>query len=379
MAKQDYYELLGVSKDADAATLKKAYRKLAVKFHPDKNPDDPGAEAKFKEISEAYDVLKDPEKRAAYDRFGHSAFEGGGGGGGARYSDFHDPFDIFREVFGGAGGGGSVFEEFFGGGGGSRSSAQRGNDLKYDLELTLEEAASGVEKEISYRRHVTCRSCGGSGAAAGSRPKTCSTCGGHGQVIRSQGFFQVRQNCPTCGGTGETIDRPCANCGGQGVIVETSKLKVKVPAGVDNGSKLRSSGSGDAGHRGGPSGDLYVFLSVKPHEIFERHDSDLYCVIPIKFTLAALGGSIEVPTLFGKGNLKIPAGTQSGTKFRLRGKGMPSLRGGQGDQIVQVEIEVPKDLSGKQRRKLEEFAEICGDAENPMEEGFFEKAKKWFE
>ncbi|MEM8549380.1 MAG: molecular chaperone DnaJ [Verrucomicrobiota bacterium] len=376
MAQADYYELLGVSKDASEQEIKKAYRKLAMQYHPDKNPGDAAAEAKFKEIGEAYEVLSDGEKRSAYDRFGHAAFQQGGrraGGGG-----FHDPFDIFREVFGGGGAGGSgIFEEFFGGGGGGQ---QRGNDLRYDLEISLEEAASGVEKTIKYRRQAVCPVCNGSGAEPGTSVRTCPTCGGSGQVISSRGFFQVRQVCPTCQGSGKVVEKACSNCGGQGVVAEQHSLKVKIPAGVDTGSRLRSNGSGEAAPGGVPAGDLYVIIHVKEHEVFERHDENLYCLIPIKFTLAALGGTIEVPTLSGKASLKIPVGTQSGTTFRLRGKGMPTLRGNhQGDQLVQVEIDVPKKLSGTQREKLEDFAEACGDADSPVSESFFEKAKKWFE
>lgn len=374
MAKTDYYELLGVSKNASEQEIKKAYRKLAMKYHPDKNPGDHSAEARFKEIGEAFEVLSDEDKRAAYDRYGHAAFEQGGFG---RGGGFHDPQDIFREVFGGAGGG--IFEEFFGGGG-SRGGAQRGSDLRYDLEISLEEAAKGVEKTIKYRRQATCEVCDGSGAEPGSGRRTCPTCGGTGQVISSRGFFQVRQPCPTCQGTGQVVEQPCSHCSGQGVVNETNTLKVKIPAGVDTGSRLRSSGSGEAGLMGAPTGDLYVIIHVQDHEVFERHDENLYCLIPIKFTLAALGGTIEVPTLNGRASLKIPAGTQSGTTFRLRGKGMPTLRGGHhGDQLVQVEIEVPKKLNHEQREKLEAFAEACGDADQPVSESFFEKAKKWFE
>lgn len=380
MAKQDYYELLGVSRDVSAGELKKAYRKLAVKYHPDKNPGDPQAEETFKEISHAYEVLKDDDKRAAYDRYGHAAFEGGGAGraGGG----FHDPFDIFREVFGGgaSSGGGGIFEEFFGGSGGGRGGPQAGADLRYDMEISLEEAAKGVEKEIQYRRRVSCKACGGSGAAAGSGRTTCHTCGGAGQVVSSKGFFSVRQVCPRCHGAGSIIDNPCNSCNGEGRATENSTLKVKIPAGVHTGSKLRSSGSGEAGPQGGPNGDLYVVLHVKEHEIFERHDDDLFCIIPIKFTLAALGGTIEVPTLQGRASLKIPMGTQSGTVFRLRGKGMPNLRGSTpGDQLVRVEIEVPKKLTGHQRDCLEAFAEACGDSDNPVSDSFFEKAKRFFD
>ncbi|MGB0370924.1 MAG: molecular chaperone DnaJ [Opitutales bacterium] len=382
MAQEDYYDLLGVSKDASPEDMKRAYRKLAVKYHPDKNPGDSAAEEKFKQISEAYDVLKDPEKRAAYDRYGHAAFQQGGMGG-ARGGGGHDPFDIFREVFGGGGGGGGagggIFDEFFGGGGGGRGS-DGGADLRYDLEISLEEAAKGTEKEIRYRRNVTCSDCGGSGAEAGAKATRCPDCGGTGQVTTSRGFIQFRQVCPRCQGQGQIIDNPCRSCNGEGRRQETSTVKVKIPAGVETGSRLRSAGKGEAGARGGSSGDLYIIIHVAEHEIFERSGDDLYTEIPIKFTVAALGGTIDVPTLFGKGNLKIPEGTQSGTTFRLRHQGMPSLRGGpKGDLLVRVTIEVPKKLSRDQRKALEEFAQACGDAANPVEEGFFEKAKKFFD
>lgn len=378
---EDFYELLGVARDASQDEIKKAYRKMAVKYHPDKNPGDAAAEEQFKKISQAYEALKDPDKRAAYDRYGHAAFQGGGAGGGG---GFHDPFDVFREFFGQGGqggGGGGIFEEFFGGGGGGqRGGPTRGDDLGEELEISLEEAAAGCSKEVAYRRHETCGSCSGSGAAKGSQRVTCSTCGGAGQVISSRGFFQVRQACPTCQGQGTTVDKPCEECRGHGVQVKTHKVKLNIPPGVDNGSRLRSRGNGNSGRQGGPYGDLYVTLHVAPHEIFERHGDDLHCLIPIKFTLAALGGSIEVPTLDGRASLKIPSGTQGGTKFRLRGKGMPSLRGGhQGDEIVHVEIEVPKKLNGEEKAALENFAEICGDADEPVEKSFFDKAKKWFE
>ncbi len=383
MKKADYYEILGVSRDASADEIKKAYRKRAVQYHPDKNPGDKEAEEKFKEASEAYEVLKDVDKRAAYDRYGHAAFEGGGarGGGGG----FHDPFDIFREVFGGGGGGGGgIFEEFFGGGGsGFGGGPQRGSDLRYDLELTLEEAATGVEKEISYRRPVACSGCNGSGAEPGSKTTVCRTCGGQGQVTTSRGFFSIRQVCPECEGAGRRVEKVCRECRGEGRTVTTSNIKLRIPAGVDDGSKLRSGGNGEVGSKGGPPGDLYVVIHVKPHEVFERRGDDLYCEVPIKFTLAALGGNIEVRTLTGKANLKIPAGTQSGTVFRLRKKGMPNLRGGHfGDQMVRIHVEVPTSLSGEQRRILEEFALASGDAEEPAGpagKGFFGKAKKFFE
>jgi len=380
MAKPDYYETLGVSRDASAEDLKKAYRKLAVKYHPDKNPGDAEAEARFKEISEAYDVLKDDEKRAAYDRFGHAAFQGGGmsrGGGGG--GGFHDPFDIFREAFGGGGGG--IFEEFFGGGGGGMGGggANHGADLRYDLEISLEEAAKGVEKEIRYRRPVECKKCHGSGAEPGSSKVTCPTCGGAGQVTSNRGFISFRQVCPSCQGAGQTIEKPCSDCRGEGRVVDSSTVKVRIPAGVSTGSKLRSAGKGEAGQQGGQAGDLYIIIHVKDHELFERQDDDLFCEVPIKFTLAALGGSIKVPTLFGKGSLKIPAGTQTGTTFRLRGQGMPHLRGsGNGDLLIRVQVEVPTKLSNEQREALETFADACGDAANPVNESFVEKAKKFF-
>ena len=384
MAKADYYETLGVSRDATTDELKKSYRKLAVKYHPDKNPGDAAAEAKFKEISEAYDALKDPDKRAAYDRYGHAAFQNGGmgragtGGGGG----FHDPFDMFREAFGGGGGGGGggIFEEFFGGGGGqSAGGAAHGSELRSDLAIPLEEAAKGTEKEIRYRRPIECKKCHGSGAEPGSKKVTCPTCGGAGQVTSNRGFISFRQVCPSCHGAGQTIEKPCTNCHGEGREMDTSTVKVRIPAGVATGSKLRSAGKGEAGQMGGQAGDLYIIIHVKEHELFERHDHDLFCEVPIKFTLAALGGSINVPTLFAKGTLKIPPGTQTGTTFRLRGQGIPHLRGsGKGDLLIRVQVEVPTKLSGDQKKKLEEYAEACGDPANPMSESFVAKAKKFF-
>jgi molecular chaperone DnaJ len=379
MAQEDYYDLLGVSRDVSEGDLKKAYRKMAVKYHPDKNPGDAEAEERFKKVSEAYEVLKDPDKRAAYDRYGHAAFQGAGagrssGGGGG----FHDPFDIFREVFGGSGGGGGgIFDDFFGGG---SQSNNRGSDLRYDLEITLEEAAKGIEKEVKYRKLTSCGTCHGDGCEPGTKKVHCHTCGGSGHVSTSRGFISFRQACPTCQGGGVMAENPCKTCNGDGRVHETTSVKVRIPAGVDTGSKLRSQGKGEAGSNGGPAGDLYIVIHVKEHEIFERSGNDLYCEIPIKFTLAALGGTIEVPTLQGKGSLKIPAGTQSGTVFRLRNTGIPDLRGGnRGDQMVRVTIEVPKKLSSDQKHKLEAFAEACGDAGNPVEEGFLNKAKKFFE
>ncbi|MFM7750169.1 MAG: molecular chaperone DnaJ [Opitutaceae bacterium] len=385
MAKEDYYELLGVEKSVTAEELKKAYRKKAVQYHPDKNPGDKAAEEMFKKVSHAYEVLSDAEKRAAYDRYGPAAFEGGAGaagprgGGGMGGGGFHDPFDIFREVFGqqGGRGGGGIFEEMFGGGGGG--GGRDGADLRYDLEITLEDAARGVEKEISFRKQMACERCDGSGAEPGSKRVTCSTCRGAGQVRRSGGIITFTQTCPSCGGAGTRIEKPCSGCRGEGRVARNTKLNVRIPPGVDTGSRLRSSGNGEAGLAGGQPGDLYIVLSVKEHELFERQGDDLFCEIPIKFTLAALGGSIEVPTLSGKAALKIPHGTQSGTTFRLRGRGMPSLRGGaQGDQLVRVQVEVPTVLSGEQRRLLEEFGRVSGDAAEPTSRSFFEKAKKFF-
>jgi len=378
--KDDYYELLGVGRTATEEELKKAYRKKAVQFHPDKNPGNKEAEEMFKKVSEAYEVLKDPEKRAAYDRYGHAAFQQAGagprgpGGGG-----FHDPFDIFREVFG-QGGGGGIFDEFFGGGGGGNGGgAGRGSDLRYDLEISLEEAARGVEKEITFRRLGECSHCHGSGAEPGSKKTTCPTCRGAGQVTTSRGFFHVRQVCPKCHGTGASFEKPCVKCRGDGRLNETAKINVRIPPGVDTGSKLRSQGNGEAGVMGGAAGDLYIVVHVREHEVFERHGDDLFTEIPVKFTLATLGGTIQVPTLQGKASLKIPAGTQSGTTFRLKGRGMPQLRGGgAGDQLIRVHVEVPGSLTAEQRKILEEFARVSGDIDEPVSRSFFEKAKKFF-
>ncbi len=374
--KRDYYEVLGIDRGASDEEVKRAYRKLAVKFHPDKNPGDAQAEEKFKELGEAYDVLMDPDKRAAYNRFGHAAFAQGAAGRGG----FHDPFDIFREVFGGGGGAGGIFETFFGGGiATDHEGRQRGSDLRYDMQITLEEAAFGVEKEIEIQKFDSCEKCNGSGAEPGSRAINCPACGGRGQVISSRGFFQVSQTCPRCRGTGQIIERPCRVCEGEGRVERQSRIKLKIPAGIGDGSRLRSSHNGEAGIRGGPHGDLYVVIHVKEHEIFQREDDNLYCEVPISFTLATLGGEIAVPTLEGKANLRVPTGTQSGQVFKLRGKGITNVNGrGRGDLLARLIVEVPTRLNAEQRQKLEEFAELCGEENTPMHKSFFDRAKEFF-
>ena len=377
MAKRDYYEVLGVSRDASEEEIKKAYRKLAVKYHPDKNPGDKGAEEKFKELGEAYEALSDPQRRRAYDQFGHAAFDArarasraGGFGGG-----FHDPFEIFREVFGG---GGSFFDDLFG----VRSDPtqpQRGNDLRYDLEITFEEAATGCQKEISVTKPTRCDVCEGSGVEAGSKTRTCPTCHGRGQVITSRGIFSIAQTCPHCSGAGRVVDKPCKACRGEGRRDVTSRIKLRIPAGVDTGARLRSASNGEAGFRGGPPGDLYVVLHVREHEIFQRDGDDLLCEVPVSFVQAALGAEIEVPTLNGKASIKIPAGTQPGTTFRLRGHGVKNVQGyGHGDLHVRIGVEVPTRLTSAQKQKLQEFAELCDENVNPISKSFFEKARNLF-
>jgi len=376
MAKRDYYETLGVPRNAGDEEIKKAYRKLAVKFHPDKNPGDHVAEENFKELGHAYEILSDPQKRAAYDQYGHAAFDprararGGGGG-------FHDPFDIFRDVFGG-GAGGSIFENLFGGGQ-DPNGPQRGDDLRYDMQITLEEAALGCEKEISVTKPDQCEHCHGAGAEPGSKTRTCGTCGGRGQVLTARGIFSIAQTCPHCKGAGRILEKPCKTCSGSGTHERTSKIKLRIPAGVESNSRLRSAGNGEAGARGGPAGDLYVFLQVKAHDIFHREADDLLCEVPVSFIQATLGAEIEVPTLQGKATVKIPAGTQPGTLLRLKGRGVKNLQGhGQGDLHVRVQVEVPTHLNSEQKHKLSEFAALCDGKEMPLSQGFFEKAKKFF-
>lgn len=374
MAKRDYYDVLGLSRDASDDDIKKAYRKLAIKFHPDKNPGDKSAEEKFKEVGEAYEALSDPQRRAAYDEYGHAAFDprmrAGRGGG------FHDPFEIFRQAFGGTGG---IFDDLFGGGRSDPTGPQRGADLRYDLELTFEEAARGCEKEISVTKLDQCDTCHGTGRTSESKVKTCSTCGGRGQVVTARGIFSIAQTCPRCEGAGRMIENPCRQCRGTGRRERSSRIKLKIPAGVDTGSRLRSSGNGEAGARGGPPGDLYVVLHVKEHEIFAREGDDLICEVPISFVQAALGADIQVPTLEGTADIKIPSGTQTGTVFRLKGKGIKNVQGyGWGDLHVRVTVEVPTRLNAEQRARLQEFADSCDRDVNPKSQSFFEKAKNLF-
>lgn len=376
--KRDYYEILAVERTSTEGDIKKSYRKLAIKYHPDKNPGDHEAEERFKELGEAYEVLMDAEKRAAYDRYGHSAFSQGGGFGGG--GGFHDPADLFREVFGSSGGAGGIFEHFFGGGGdGGEGGRQRGSDLRYDMQITLEEAAAGCEKEIEIRKLDECEVCDGSGAQAGSKAVTCSTCRGRGQVVASRGFFQVAQTCPSCHGTGRVIEKPCKSCHGDGRVEKTSRIKLKIPAGIDEGARLRSGGAGEAGLRGSRAGDLYVVIHLKEHAVFQRDGMDLHCEMPIPFSVAALGGEVRVPTLSGAVNLKIPPGTQSDAVFRIRGQGMPALQSSsRGDILARVQVEVPTRLNAEQRKALEHFAELCGEENTPLHKSFTDRLRDLF-
>lgn len=371
MSKRDYYEVLGISKSADTREIKKAYKKLAMKYHPDRTQGDKSLEEKFKEIQEAYEVLTDSQKRAAYDQYGHAGVDpnrgNGGFGGGADFGD------IFGDVFG----------DIFGGGRGGRSRARQGADLRYNLDMSLEEAVRGKEVEIRVPTLVECESCDGSGAKKGTSPTTCPTCKGAGQIQMRQGFFAVQQTCPTCSGKGKIISDPCTSCRGQGRVEKTKTLSVKVPAGVDTGDRIRLSGEGEAGENGAPAGDLYVQVNVREHKIFTREGNNLYCEVPLSFSTAALGGEIQVPTLDGKVNLKITPETQTGKMFRLRGKGVKSVRSGSvGDLLCRVVIETPVNLSTKQKSLLEEFeASINGQAakHRPKENSFFDGVKKFFD
>ena len=376
---QDYYQILGVERGADDATIKKAYRKLAMKYHPDRNPDDKEAEEKFKEIGEAYEVLSDADKRAAYDRMGHEAFKNGGmggPGGGGGFGGFTDPMDIFAQMFGGGFGG------FGGMGGGPRRQAdprRPGSDLRYDLDITLEEAAKGCDKTLEIERLVPCDKCDATGSKDGrSGFKQCPTCHGAGVVTRQSGFFVQQSTCPTCRGAGQTISNPCSHCHGEGRTHKDVKITLHVPAGVNTGTKLRSSGNGDAGVHGGETGDLYVFIEVKPHDIFTREGADLHCTLPVPFPEAALGGVLTVPTLNGPTKLKLPAGTGSGTIFRLRDQGMPRLKGsGRGDLMVEVQVETPTKLSSAQTKALESFAETLKDSNLPETNEFRKRAARF--
>ena len=377
MAKRDFYDVLGVPKGSDEAALKGAYRKLAMQFHPDRNPGNADAEHKFKEINEAYDTLKDPQKRAAYDRFGHAAFEQGGFGranGGA--AGFGPEFtssmsDIFEDIFG----------DFMGGGRGrGQQSRLRGSDLRYNLEISLEEAYLGRTVEIDVPTLVTCHTCEGSGAKPGTGMSTCKHCNGHGKVRAAQGFFTIERTCPVCQGRGQIMEQPCTDCGGQGRKQENRKLSVDIPKGIEDGTRIRLANEGEAGLRGGPPGDLYIFISVKPHDLFHRDGADLYARVPIAMTTAALGGEFEVPTIDkSKAKVKVPAGTQSARRFRIASKGMPVLRSRQmGDMYVQVVVETPQNLTKKQQELLAEFEKLSSGNTQPESEGFFAKVKDFF-
>ena len=379
MAKRDYYETLGVARGASAEEIKKAYRAKAKELHPDRNADNPDAEAKFKEVNEAYDVLKDDTKKAAYDRFGHAAFEGGmGGGGGPRggfqQGDFASAFsDVFEDLFG----------DFMGGqrgGGGGRSRAQRGSDLRYNLRVSLEEAWSGVQKTVNVPTSVACDTCKGTGAEGGVEPVTCPTCSGMGKVRAQQGFFTVERTCPTCSGAGQIVKNPCRVCAGTGRVEKERALSVNIPAGVETGTRIRLAGEGEAGLRGGPSGDLYIFIEVKDHPIFQRDGVHLFCRVPITIGTAALGGEVEVPTIDGgRSRVKVPAGSQTGKQMRLRAKGMPALRGGgSGDMVIELAVETPVNLTGRQKELLREFEKLS-EENNPEGNSFFQKVKGFWD
>ncbi len=379
MAKRDYYETLGVTRGASAEEIKKAYRAKAKELHPDRNKDNPKAEAQFKEVNEAYDVLKDEQKKAAYDRFGHAAFDGGmgpgarpGGGGGFQQGDFASAFsDVFEDLFG----------DFMGGrqGGGGRQRATRGSDLRYNLRISLEEAFKGLQKTISVPTSVACTACHGTGAEGGAEPVTCPTCAGMGKVRAQQGFFTVERTCPTCGGSGQIVKNPCKTCGGAGRTEKERVLNVNIPAGVETGTRIRLAGEGEAGLRGGPSGDLYIFIEVREHAIFQRDGVNLFCRVPVSMTTAALGGEVEVPTIDGgRSSVKIPTGSQTGKQMRLRGKGMPALRGGgTGDMLIELAVETPVNLTSRQKELLREFERLSED-NNPEGSSFFSKVRNFW-
>ena len=377
MAKRDYYDVLGVAKGASADELKKAYRKKAKELHPDRNSDNPNAESQFKEVNEAYDALKDPQKKAAYDRFGHAAFDGGMGGGprpggGPGQGDFASAFsDVFDDLFG----------DFMGGRqGGGRQRATRGSDLRYNLRVTLEEAFNGLQKTIKVPTSVACSTCSGTGAEGGAEPTMCPTCSGMGKVRAQQGFFTVERTCPTCSGAGQIIKNPCRTCGGAGRTEKDRSLSVNIPAGVETGTRIRLAGEGEAGLRGGPSGDLYIFIDVEEHPLFQRDGQNLFCLVPVSMIAAALGGDIEVPTIDGgRSRVKIPAGSQSGRQMRLRSKGMPALRGGgTGDMFIELAVETPVNLTTRQKELLREFEKLAED-NNPESSSFFSKVKHFWD
>jgi len=372
MSKRDYYEVLGVSRTCTEVELKAAFRKLAMQHHPDRNPGDKDCEHKFKELNEAYDVLKDGDRRAAYDRFGHAAFEQGGGGHGFG-ADFATTFS-------------DIFEDLFGMGGGRRgqrssSGRERGTDLRYNMEISLEEAFDGKTAQIRIPTPVTCEACSGTGAQAGTKPKACPTCGGAGRIRHAQGFFTLERTCPACQGRGEVIEDPCPTCSGSGRVTRERTLSVNIPPGVEDGTRIRLAGEGEAGIRGGPPGDLYIFLSLAVHEFFQRDGADLYCRVPISMVTAAIGGQFDVPTVDGdKARVKIPAGTQSGGRLRLAGKGMPVLRSKQhGDMYVQFTVETPQNLTKKQRELLAEFEKLSSEETQPESEGFFSKVREFID
>lgn len=381
MSKRDFYDVLGIAKGATPDEIKKAYRKKAKELHPDRNADNPDAESQFKEANEAYEILKDDDKKAAYDRYGHAAFDGSMGGGGGRggnpfgggNGDFNSAFsDVFDDLFG----------DFMGGqrGGGGRNRAARGSDLRYNLRISLEDAHKGLSKTINVPASVACGSCSGSGAEGGAEPTSCPTCSGMGKVRAQQGFFTVERTCPTCSGMGQIIKNPCKTCSGAGRVEKDRSLSVNIPPGVETGTRIRLSGEGEAGMRGGPSGDLYIFLEVKPHDLFERDGNNLYCRVPVSMGTAALGGSIEVPTIDGgRGRVQIPAGSQSGRQMRLRGKGMPALRGGAaGDMFIELAVETPVNLTTRQKELLREFEDLS-EENNPESSSFFSSVKSFWD